>query len=159
VCGTPTTTRGSSVTTPRELAGWWLRVGATMIDNLILFIPTEIVIRLVDSAANFVVADVAALAVEGIYMYVMLTRPAAQTFGNRALKTRVRNATDAGPITSQQVLRRYGLVACYSCFIIFGSAAVTLVGLVAMADSLFPLFTPTKQTLHDMFAKTIVVKQ
>jgi uncharacterized RDD family membrane protein YckC len=89
----------------------------------------------------------------------MLTRPAAQTFGNRALKTRVRNATDAGPITSQQVLRRYGLVACYSCFIIFGSAAVTLVGLVAMADSLFPLFTPTKQTLHDMFAKTIVVKQ
>jgi len=59
------------------LAGWWLRVGATVIDNLILFVPTEIVIRLVGNALNYVVADVAAVLIEGIYMYALLTRQRA----------------------------------------------------------------------------------
>ena len=92
-------------------------------------------------------------------MFVLLTKPAAQTIGNRAVGTRVRNATDGGPISPNQVLRRFGLVALYSFLIVFGAGAVTLVGLAAIADSLFPLFTPRKQTLHDMYARTIVVRK
>jgi uncharacterized RDD family membrane protein YckC len=49
------------------------------------------------------------------------------------------------------------LVAFYSVFVVLGGAAVTMVGLCALGDSLVPLISPTKQTLHDMFAKTIVV--
>ena len=101
--------------------------------------------------------DVAAIVLEGMYLYAMLSRPAAQTFGNRAMRTRVRSAVDAGPISPDQVLRRYGLVAFYSVFVVLGGAAVTMVGLCALGDSLVPLISPTKQTLHDMFAKTIVV--
>jgi uncharacterized RDD family membrane protein YckC len=134
-------------------------VGATLIDNLILFLPTEIVIRLVGKALNFAVADVAAILLEGIYLYALLTKPAAQTVGNRVMKTRVRSASDAGPISPDQALRRYGFVAFYSIFVVLGGAAVTMVGLAALADSLTPLFVPSKQTLHDMFARTIVVKQ
>ena len=136
VCGTATVNSQSSPPSRGVLAGWWLRVGATVIDNLILFVPTEIVIRLVGNALNYVVADVAAVLIEGIYMYALLTRPAGQTIGNR-----------------------YGFVALYSVFVVLGGAAVTMVGLCALVDALAPLFTPTKQTLHDMFARTIVVRQ
>jgi uncharacterized RDD family membrane protein YckC len=159
VCGTATVNSQSSPPSRGVLAGWWLRVGATVIDNLILFVPTEIVIRLVGNALNYVVADVAAVLIEGIYMYALLTRPAGQTIGNRAMRTRVRSAADAGPISPDQVLRRYGFVALYSVFVVLGGAAVTMVGLCALVDALAPLFTPTKQTLHDMFARTIVVRQ
>jgi uncharacterized RDD family membrane protein YckC len=131
-------------------------VGATVIDNLILLLPTEIVVHLTGTR-HYVLGDVAAIVLEGMYLYAMLSRPAAQTFGNRAMRTRVRSAVDAGPISPDQVLRRYGLVAFYSVFVVLGGAAVTMVGLCALGDSLVPLISPTKQTLHDMFAKTIVV--
>lgn len=134
-------------------------MGATLIDNLILFLPTEIVVHLAGHALHDVLGDVAAILLEGMYMYALLTRPAAQTIGNRVVGTRVRSALDSGPISPDQVLRRYGFVAFYSVFVVVGGAAVTLVGLCAILDSLAPLFTPTKQTLHDRFAKTIVVRQ
>jgi uncharacterized RDD family membrane protein YckC len=159
VCGTSAFASPATTTTSVSFAGWWQRVGATIIDNLILFIPTEIVIYTVSRGLNFVVADVAAIGVEGFYMFVLLTKPSAQTIGNRAVGTRVRNAQDGGPISPNQVLRRFGLVALYSFLIVFGAGAVTLVGLAAIADSLFPLFTPRKQTLHDMYARTIVVRK
>lgn len=134
-------------------------MGATIVDNLILLIPTELVVHLAGNALHFVVGDVAAILLEGIYLYVLLTKPAAQTLGNRAVRTRVRSALDAGPIAPEQVLRRYGFVAFYSVFVVAGGAAVTLVGLCALVDSLAPLWSPTNQTLHDRFAKTIVVMQ
>lgn len=158
VCGALTSQHDGSRAQTHLLAGWWQRVGATLIDNVILFIPTELVIRLVGGALNFVLADLAALVVEGIYMYVLLSSPRAQTIGNRAMRTRVCDAKDAVPLRAQQVLKRYGFVAFYSFFVVFGGAAVTLVGLVAMGDALFPLVTPLKQTLHDRYAATIVVK-
>jgi uncharacterized RDD family membrane protein YckC len=168
-CGTETRTSHCGVcgagagrtwtTTDVAYAGWWQRVGATIIDNLILFIPTEIVIYAVSRGLNYVVADLAAIVVQGFYMFILLTKPAGQTIGNRAVGTRVRNAADAGPISPNQVLRRLGLVALYSFLIVFGAGAVTLVGLCAIADSIFPLFTPRKQTLHDIYARTIVVRK
>jgi len=156
VCGTSTSRDHPSVASGHVLAGWWRRVGATVIDNLILLLPTEIVVHLTGTR-HYVLGDVAAIVLEGMYLYAMLSRPAAQTFGNRAMRTRVRSAVDAGPISPDQVLRRYGLVAFYSVFVVLGGAAVTMVGLCALGDSLVPLISPTKQTLHDMFAKTIVV--
>jgi uncharacterized RDD family membrane protein YckC len=159
VCGTSTQAHHASDATGQVLSGWWRRVGATVLDNLILLLPTEFVVHLSGSAVHYLVGDLAAILLEGIYMYVLLTRPAAQTFGNRAVGTRVRNAADGGPISPDQVLRRYGFVALYSVFVVVGGAAVSLVGLCALVDALAPLFSPTKQTLHDRFAKTIVVRQ
>jgi len=158
VCGTSAGTGRTWTTTNVVYAGWWQRVGATIIDNLILFIPTEIVLYAVSRGLNYVVADVAAIVVEGFYMFILLTKPAAQTIGNRAVGTRVRNAADGGPPSPRQILRRFGLVALYSLLVVLGARAVTLVGLCALADSLFPLFTSRKQTLHDIYARTIVVR-
>ncbi|MFZ1062763.1 MAG: RDD family protein [Acidimicrobiales bacterium] len=157
VCGTPTSATHATGVSGHVLAGWWRRVGATIVDNLILLVPTEIVVHVAGNALHFVVGDLAAILLEGIYLYVLLTKPAAQTLGNRAVGTRVRSALDGGPISPDQVLRRYGFVAFYSFFVVVGGAAVTLVGLCALIDSLAPLSSPTKQTLHDRFAKTIVV--
>ena len=134
-------------------------MGATIIDNLILLLPTEVVVHLAGNALHDVAGDVAAILLEGIYMYVLLTKPAGQTVGNRVVGTRVRACADAGPISPDQVLRRYGFVAFYSVFVVVGGVAVTIVVLCALVDALVPLFSPTKQTLHDMFAKTIVVLQ
>jgi uncharacterized RDD family membrane protein YckC len=39
-----------------------------------------------------------------------------------------------------------------------GSGGLQIVGLIGLLDDLFPLFSPTKQTLHDKFAGSVVVK-
>ena len=158
VCGTPSSRATTATRANAVYAEWWARVGATIIDNLILVIPSAIVAYVVGRIANNVAADVAAILVEGLYLYLLLIRPEGQTIGNRVMGTRVRSALDGGPVSSDQVLKRIGLVALYSCFVLVGNGGLQIVGLIGLIDDLFPLFSPRKQTLHDVYARTIVVK-
>ena len=158
VCGTPATRAATTTRASAIYAGWWARVGATIIDNLILVIPSAFVAYVVGRVTNYLAADVAAILVESCYLYVMLTRSEGQTIGNRVVGTRVRSALDGGPVSPDQILKRIGRVAVYSCFVLVGSGGLQIVGLIGLLDDLFPLFSPTKQTLHDKFAGSVVVK-
>jgi len=160
VCGTIVTSSidGTNTAAP-VLSGWWRRVGATLVDDVLLFIPTYAVIALVTAVAGLISGTIAGLAVQGIYMVKLLARPAGQTVGNRLVDTCVRDATTGAPATTQQILRRWGLVAAYSLFGLTGSVlGTTVVGIIGLVDCLYPLLNERKQTLHDKFAGTIVLR-
>lgn len=160
VCGTivTSTIEGTDVAAP-VLSGWWRRVGATLVDDILLFIPTYAVIVLVTAVAGLISGTIAGLAVQGVYMIKLLASPAGQTVGNRLVDTCVRNAITGAPATIQQVLRRWGLVAAYSLLGFTGSMlGTTVVGIIGLVDCLYPLLNKRKQTLHDKFAGTIVLR-
>jgi uncharacterized RDD family membrane protein YckC len=147
-------TRASS-----ELAGWWRRVWATVVDNLILFIPTLVVYAVVSDVAGALAGALASIAIQGVYMVKLLASPRGQTIGNRIASSRVRDALTGQALTSGQSVRRWIPLAIYSIFELSGSPLViALVGVVAAADYLYPLFNARKQTLHDKLAGTIVMK-
>ena len=160
VCGASApTTFGDDSRASSDLAGWWRRVGATVVDNLILFIPTLVVYTIVGDVAGSVGGALAAIAVQGVYMVNLLASPHGQTIGNRVAGSRVRDALTGQALTNRQAIRRWTPLAAYSLFEFSGSSLVIgLVGVVAAIDYLYPLVNPRKQTLHDKLAGTIVTK-
>ncbi len=155
VCGTPVAAPTSAVT----LSGWWRRVGATMVDNLLLFIPSSIAFLLVAAVAGRYVGALAALAVQGAYMVRFLASVRGQTIGNRVVDTAVRDALTGAAITSSQALRRWGFIAIYSVLdVTLPTSYAAIPTVFALIDCLFPLFDARKQTLHDKFAGTLVVR-
>ncbi|MHB1089187.1 MAG: RDD family protein [Acidimicrobiales bacterium] len=160
VCGTLVTTASEEVSGAPVLSGWWRRVGATLVDDILLFIPTYVVIMLVTAVAGLISGTIAGLLLQGLYMVKLLARPAGQTVGNRLVDTYVRDATTGHALTNQQVMRRWGFVAIYSLFGVTGSMLGTsIVGVIGLVDCLYPLFNARKQTLHDRFAGTIVLRK
>ena len=140
------------------LAGWWSRVGATLIDTLVLTLPTLVLVVLLGN----LVGDFAALGAQATYMIVLLTRPDGQTLGNRALGTRVRDSLTGQTITRRQALVRWIVIAIYGVLGTVPSAGphafAAVVSIIALADCLYPLFNARKQTIHDRIARTIVVR-
>lgn len=160
VCGTLVAMTSEGFDSAPILSGWWRRVGATLVDDILLFVPTYVVIVAVTAALGLVTGTIAGLIVQGIYMVKLLARPAGQTVGNRMVDTYVRDATTGQALTNQQVLRRWGFVAVYSLFGVTGSVLGTsIVGIIGLVDCLYPLFNARKQTLHDRFAGTIVLRK
>lgn len=157
VCGTPVkgivTNAVSSV-----LAGWWSRVGATVIDSLVLIIPTLVL----DLILGNLVGQFVAIGLQAAYMIGLQTQASGQTLGNRAVQTRVRDSLTGHTISVRQAAIRWAIIAIYSVLEIFssaGSSSLTLVvSVLALADCLYPLFNPRKQTIHDRIAGTIVVR-
>lgn len=150
----PTPARGSH----GRLGGWWRRVGATLTDNIILLVPTSVVIWVVTMAAGSHVGMLAGFAVQGVYQVAMLTSSRGQTLGNRIVATRVCDVATGGTITRHQAIWRWGFVAVYSAIALLNNPiASSFVMMVAVVDVLFPLANPLKQTLHDRVAGTLVV--
>jgi len=155
VCGTPVVAPTSAV----ALSGWWRRVGATVVDNLLLFIPSSIAFLLVTDFAGRYVGALAALAIQGTYMVRFLASAKGQTIGNRVVDTAVRDALTGVAITTSQALRRWGFIALYGVLDITLPTTYTAIPtVIALIDCLFPLFDARKQTLHDKFAGTLVVR-
>ena len=78
------------------------------------------------------------------------------------VQTRVRDALTGHVITRRQAAIRWVVVAVYG---VLGTLLSTRslpsrvpVGLLAVADCLYPLFNARKQTIHDRIARTIVVR-
>jgi uncharacterized RDD family membrane protein YckC len=139
-------------------AGWWRRVGATVVDNLLLFIPTYAAFLVGARAGGVVLGDLATLAVQGAYLVGLLARPDGQSVGNRVVGTRVRDV-GGGPLVHAQALRRWMVVALYSSLELTGNSALLyLFALPALADCLYPLMNARRQTWHDRFADTVVVR-
>ena len=152
-----------------ELSGWWRRVGATIVDSLLLVIPTTIVAVVVAQFAGTTIGELAGVAAQGVYMVELLASPRGQTIGNRMVGTRVRDEVTGAALSRSQALKRWGFIAVYSLLEVFSQSGTTsthalgaagglalVMSLVGLADCLFPLFNTRKQTLHDRFARTLV---
>ena len=157
VCGAAAPDHPAASTPP--YAGWWQRAGATVVDNLVLLIPTYIVFLLGDAVGGWLLGAAAGLAVQGLYLVAMLSRPDGQTIGNRMVGTRVRDATTGLSITRQQAMRRWVVIGVYSALELAGTTNYAiLLTIPALVDCLYPLFNERKQTWHDRIAGTLVLR-
>lgn len=146
---------------PSMYAGWWLRVAATVLDNLVLTVPLLGAYLLGDALVDAAVGTLASILVQAAYLIGLLARPSGQTIGNLLVGTRVRDAATGQPITSGQAVRRWVLFGCYNAVEFAGagnSAATLILGAVVLGDILYPLMNEQKQTWHDRLAGTIVIK-
>lgn len=171
------------------LAGWWQRVGAYLIDGLILAVVVSVLafpfIRDVLSALrDFIdIASTAAqngspapsttqmqsaissaavkigligLTVNFVYAVTFLMWKQA-TPGKLALGLRVRLREQPGlPLSA--VLLRWGTQSALPGLIGLVPVVGTLGSVFTLVDSLWPLWDPRRQALHDKVAKTNVIR-
>lgn len=124
------------------LAGWWLRVGATIIDGLVLIIPNALL-----RYGGGVGGSILSVIVDAAYVTLMLGNR-GQTVGNMAVHTRVVDSRTGGPISYGKALGRWA-----SEFLL-----VILFFIPWILDILWPLWDRENQTLHDKMAGTVVLR-
>ncbi len=125
-----------------QATGWWRRVGATLIDGVVLIIPNFIV----DAIGGRGVGTLLSLLISGTYITVMLSR-SGQTVGNMAVGTRVIDSSTGGPVSVGKALGRWASELVL--------AVLFLIPL--LLDFLWPLWDRQNQTLHDKIAGTLVI--
>jgi uncharacterized RDD family membrane protein YckC len=123
-----------------------LRVGATILDGIILSIPIFIVSYSATRAAGLVAATL----IEGAYFTIMLSRR-GQTVGNMAVSTRVVDAATGGPISTGKALGRW------AAQFLFGLGVFVFL-IPTLLDYLWPLWDSRNQTLHDKMVGTVVIR-
>lgn len=124
------------------LAGWWYRVGATIIDDLIIIVPAYIIGLAAGSRVLYYV-----LATLGQIVYAtLLIGGGGRTVGMIAVGTKCVDA--AGGIT---IGYGRGLLRWFVTFIL----GLTIIG--GILDILWPLWDDKNQTIHDKAATSVVV--
>lgn len=131
---------GNQLAGPR-LAGWWYRVGATIIDGLIIVIPSAIIGAATNRLVYYVVAVLG-----GVIYATMLIGGSGRTVGMMALGTRCLDTATGTPIGYGRGALRW-LVA----------QALWLPIIGGIVDILWPLWDDKNQTLHDKVASSVVV--
>ena len=126
---------------PGALAGWWQRVGATVIDGLI-----TAVISLVVLGAGRGAYYAASLLITLVYTTTFLVAR-GQTVGMMAVGTRVVQAQTGARLTIGPALARWFVEELL---------AITIIG--GLLDILWPLWDSRNQTLHDKVANSLVVR-
>ena len=139
-----------------RLAGWWHRVGATVIDGIILVVFESVVGAILGggrltashgAGGGLVVARIIDLVAALAYQGLLLSRR-GQTVGMMAVGTRIVDATSGGGIgVWRGVLRA----------VIEGLFAVLLL-LPWVLDVLWPLWDRRNQTLHDKIVGTLILR-
>jgi uncharacterized RDD family membrane protein YckC len=152
------------------LASWWSRVGAQLIDGviigvgaLILFLPLGAVIGVgfADNSGASLGAAIAGLLlwvlcvsiIAFLYAPVLMARTNGKTVGRMVLGIRVVR-TSGEHITFGFALLREVLIKT----VIFGIAGSFTAGLAPLLDILWPLWDEENRALHDFIVHTRVVK-
>jgi uncharacterized RDD family membrane protein YckC len=160
--GEPTTLGGRFV-----LAGWWSRVGAHVIDALIigvgaliLFLPLVAAGLTVDTDAGWAaliaagIVWVLCLAVVALfYAPVMMARTNGRTLGRMALNIRVVRASGEQMTFGYAVLREVVVK-----WLLFGILGALTGGIAQIVDYLWPLWDEQNRCLHDMIVDSRVVR-
>ncbi len=152
-----------------QLAQWWKRLLAIIIDGLILGVPFGILAAIVAGAAaneatidpitgeiesgggaltGAVVLIYAVALIANVLYYGLLNGGASgQTLGKKILNIRVRDANTGGPIGVGRGIGRYfvSLILGFAC------------GIGTILDALWPLWDQRNQALHDKAVNSLVV--
>jgi uncharacterized RDD family membrane protein YckC len=152
------------------LAGWWSRVGAQLIDGviigvgaLILFLPIGAALGLgfaSDSDAGVGAAIVGLLfwvlcvtVIAVLYAPILMSRTNGKTLGRMVVNIRVVRAKGE-PITFGFAMLREVVVKAIG----FGIAGSFTAGIANLVDYLWPLWDEENRCLHDFVVDTRVVK-
>lgn len=138
-----------------ELAGWWKRVGASLLDGLVL-LPLFIIVGIVLVRAAPIAATLVGFVVEFAYLSLMWTKRNGQTVGAKALGIRV-VAADGSPMPPEMAYRRAAVLQLFTVGSSMPWILKPLGSVALILNILWPLWDPQKQTLHDKAAGTIVV--
>ena len=141
-------------------ASWGQRVGAEILDQVFVTVPLGIVLAIMDVPRG--AASVVFGLVIFLYSWVLDSEPGGQTWGKRLLHIRVVGDETADVITRSQGAARAGVVAGLTLLgnLSVGdqtSFAFTL-NILALLDSLWPLWDRKSQTWHDKVARSVVVR-
>jgi uncharacterized RDD family membrane protein YckC len=151
------------------LSGWWRRVGAQLIDGLIVAIGAVILFVAITAPfsigffANDTVGVVAVIAgallavvcvavVALLYAPAMMARTNGRTLGRGALGIRVIRA-DGRPVTFWFAVLREVVVKA----LLIGTLASFTFGLAWLLDILWPLWDEENRALHDFLVNTRVI--
>jgi uncharacterized RDD family membrane protein YckC len=128
-------------------AKWWNRVGATIFDNLVVGIPTWIVIGILGIAkAGSLGGNVIVALVVFVYAVLMLTYRDGQTLGKQVASVRVLTEDD----------RPVGLGRAFARELLKVIFAYTVV--LYLISVLWPLWQRQNRALHDLVAGTRPVR-
>lgn len=133
----------------RPLAAWGQRLAAFVIDELFIFVITELAKFAVGLRHTFA-GQVLALAMAIGYYAALNGSEMGQTFGKRAMYIQVRDLATGGPIDAQRAALRYAVVGLFRIipfFILF-----------TLFDGLWASWDRNRQALHDKIAATLVVR-
>ena len=141
----------------RELASWGRRLAALIVDALVL----GFVIAATVLAAGLEAQDLRDRMADGemlLFIFIFLIPEAIyytaligsrnQTFGKMALRIEVLDAENRSPIGYGRAFRRWLATATLR----------SLFYIPSVVDHLWPLRDRRKQTLHDKFARSVVVR-
>ena len=140
-----------------ELASWGRRLAALLVDVVVLGLviafalfasgmPVEDLRDRVEAGETLLIV-VLFLIPEAIY-YTALIGSRSQTFGKMALRIKVVDAESRSPIGYARAFRRWLSTATLRA----------LFTVPTVVDHLWPLRDPKNQTLHDKFARSVVVR-
>lgn len=156
-----------------ELSGWWRRVGASLLDGLIVSlaaIPIELAIDLgfggdillQDPEASFEIVSYLRWQAAGAIVEALLFIPLVvvvmglnngQSLGKMAAKIRVIRE-DGQPVNVGFAMKRELLVKS----ILFGWFGILTLMIAPLLDSLWPLWDDENRALHDRMVRTRVVR-
>lgn len=147
-----------------ELASWWSRVGAALIDSIVMFALLFLValpvvgVGLNDDGGGvtigaIVVAVLLYALIALLYAPVLMSRWNGATIGKRALGIRVMRA-DGRPLSFGDAALRE---VVFKGLVVNIASQIT-VGLAGLANFLWPLWDTENRAGHDFMAKTRVVK-
>jgi uncharacterized RDD family membrane protein YckC len=152
---------GGAPSVAGEPASWWSRVGATILDGLVVAVIAIVlgvgiagVALDADDEALEALAAVAGLIVAALYYGLLMRRGGernGQTWGKQAVGIRVVR-TDGKQMTFGYALLRELLVKT----VLFGYVAVFTLYLATLLNYLWPLWDPRNRALHDRVARTLV---
>ncbi len=169
--GTPPAPAPAAPVTGRyALAGWWSRVGAAIVDGIIIGIGALAILALFGSVfsvgffasdeagvvsliVGFMFGSLAVAIVALLYAPLMMSRTNGKTLGRMALGIRVVRA-GGQPITFWFAMLREVVVKA----LVFGIAGSLTFGLASLLDVLWPLWDDENRALHDFVVDTRVVR-
>jgi uncharacterized RDD family membrane protein YckC len=152
-------------------AGFWLRFGATVIDSLILLVPTIILfILLPKEVTEMVMPDgsisrtyhstgITEFSIGAIWLIYKATLESSQhqaTFGKQALKIIVTNTTGERLSFKTAMFRSWPFWLPGITAIVFNQL---IMGLFSTASCIAAGFTRQKQGIHDQMVKCFVVRR
>ena len=132
------------------LADWWARVGAMILDSIILLVPgfgIAAAISLGSSGPGSAALQFVVLAcIGGVYFTLLNGTGSGQTVGNMAASVAVRDVGQDVVVGASRGLLRW--------FVRFALYVFVLPGILS---DLWPLWDDQRQTLADKVARTVVV--
>jgi uncharacterized RDD family membrane protein YckC len=153
-----------------RLAGWWRRVGAALIDGLVIGVFAGVLLAALIAGLNASLDDsvsvgvgvflavlvcvACAVAAAVVYATWMSARTNGRTLGRMATGIRVVRADGARMDFRRAFLRE----AVIKWGLFYGLGGVLTLGIVPLIDVLWPLWDEQNRALHDLLGRTRVVR-